>query len=176
MLQAGLGSGLRVRLSLSGVTPGERVDLSIRRVSVHCAGRADQLTQGQTRWSIPPPFRHACYCACPILSCRRTYHRRHRGAGEWNAGTALALAASAGPQIRGRNPGSNASPRSRSGPVPAARPRLSTRAVGPLSQTVRRAMAQRSPANAARGSGTPVGSAGHRIHWRPGPVAGTSTA
>jgi len=42
-------------LALSGVTPGEREELKFRRVS-DTALHAERLTQGQTRWSIPPCF------------------------------------------------------------------------------------------------------------------------
>ena len=49
------GSGSRVRLGLSGVTPGERVDLKIRRVS-GAALCAERLTRSETRWSVPPLF------------------------------------------------------------------------------------------------------------------------
>ena len=56
--------GLSSSVSLSGVTPGERVELSIRRVSF-TALLADQLTQGQTRWSIPP-FVYARHRYCRL--------------------------------------------------------------------------------------------------------------
>jgi hypothetical protein len=47
--------GLRVRLSLSGVTPGDCEELKIRRVS-YAALHADPLTQGQTCWSFRRRF------------------------------------------------------------------------------------------------------------------------
>jgi hypothetical protein len=53
MLQAWRGSGFRARLCLSGVTPGKRVDLTIRR-KTDAATRAELVMQGETRWSVPP--------------------------------------------------------------------------------------------------------------------------
>src|SRR5262245_48459497 len=68
-------SDLRVRFSLSGVTPGEREELSIRRVS-GAARCAEWLTQGETRWGIPP-FSHAEPDA--LIGTRRLFSRRRAG-------------------------------------------------------------------------------------------------
>ena len=48
--------GFRVRLSLSGVTPGDREELRFRRASF-TALHAEPLAQGETRWS----FRRLAY-------------------------------------------------------------------------------------------------------------------
>src|SRR5258708_1903311 len=54
MLQAWFGLGPRAWFGLSGVTPGEREELGFSSRERHCATGAEWLTQGQTRWSIPP--------------------------------------------------------------------------------------------------------------------------
>jgi hypothetical protein len=46
--------GLRVRLSLSGVTPGDREELRFRRASF-TALHAEPLAQGETRWGFRRP-------------------------------------------------------------------------------------------------------------------------
>ena len=51
-LQAGWSSGLRARLCLSGVTPGERVELTVRR-KTDAAPCAVLVVQGKTRWGVP---------------------------------------------------------------------------------------------------------------------------
>ncbi len=58
LLQAGCGRAFGSGYGLSGVTPGERVELEIRRVSggAHCAL---QNTQSETRWRVPLPPRLA---------------------------------------------------------------------------------------------------------------------
>lgn len=56
MLQAWLRPGPRAWFGLSGVTPGEREELGFSSRERHCATSAELLTQGQTRWSIPPPL------------------------------------------------------------------------------------------------------------------------
>ena len=50
--------GFRVRLGLSGVTPGNREGLRFRRVS-YTALHAEPLTQGQTGWSFRRPSLYA---------------------------------------------------------------------------------------------------------------------
>jgi RNA-directed DNA polymerase len=54
MLQAGVDRAFGFGLLLSGVTPGECDKQGIRRVSL-TALHAALLTQGRTRWRIPPP-------------------------------------------------------------------------------------------------------------------------
>src|ERR1017187_2824583 len=102
MLQAGLGSDSRVRLGLSGVTPGEREELRFRRVS-DPARYADRLTPGKTRWSIPPSFTHVEAVAldrtCQGLSRRRTDRGTGDGARHPGAWQTLALASALGPTI-----------------------------------------------------------------------------
>lgn len=48
------GRSICFDLSLSGDTPGEREVLEFRRAT-GAAPCADQVTQGQTRWSASPP-------------------------------------------------------------------------------------------------------------------------
>jgi len=58
-----VGLGLRVRFGLSGVTPWEREELEISSRETIVRQGARLLTQGETRWSIPPSLRHAGFAA-----------------------------------------------------------------------------------------------------------------
>src|SRR5205807_861382 len=77
--QAWLRSGPRVRFGLSGDTPGDRVELAFRRVSLSC-----EKTQTRSRrvrpLDAPPPICDAESCsatrACFGISQWRSFRRR----------------------------------------------------------------------------------------------------
>jgi hypothetical protein len=84
MLQAGRGSSSRVRFRLSGVTPGDRVGLTFRRVSGRCAkaqassrrvrlvGHFAPLTHAEPSASDGTNWRHF---ASPMRQLGATSHR-----------------------------------------------------------------------------------------------------
>jgi len=148
MLQAWRRSGFRVRLSLSGVTPGERVGLRFRRVRERCA-KAQKSSRRVGLVGVFPAFDHAepglFDGACQGIPLGRSCRRGGHCARFSDSGRIASLARASRPPIRQDiSTREDPAPASRCRRVPAPRPRL------PSPQARDRNVLDRSAANAAR--------------------------
>ena len=130
---------------------------------------AERLTQGETRWSIPPPVTrcHAKPVAAahtrPVVSRRRTNGGTDHRARQPYARQAMALASAAGAAVS-RAVAGRTRPRHRDVVRFLLEDRgFRARLVETFSRTVGRAMADRAAAHAARSGGRGVGYPAHRV-------------